>query len=216
MDISVCQISSKKRLELEVVCKEARCNYHKIGDCYPFERIGPEGLCIAAYHNAYPFCLALLYGGRLSQGKHNGNKVYVRCPSPENYVVMEIFRTPLSLRMKILRMIKQVVNVIYPVGINRSRIMIKIVKRKGNCPLGHRAGDVFEFDLGNFQVTKNLILKLGYPEEVCPAAFDNIYPFLGAYLMKRKLPWTNKDFQSIVQCPDHKANVTFKIKTKQN
>jgi uncharacterized repeat protein (TIGR04076 family) len=117
--------------------------------------------------------------------------------------------------MKILKTIKQVVNTAVPVGIIRNRVMIKIIKKEGNCPCTYRDGDVFEFNPGNLQITKDMILSLGYPKEICPAAFDSIYPFLGAYLIRQKLPWANKDFRSIIQCPDHNANVSFKIKNKQ-
>lgn len=208
MKTSTCN-SSCNFTAFKVVKKEGRCNYHKAGGYHDSTTFGPIGLCLEAYHNAYPYCLGMLYGAEFES--EGSPPPLIRCPSPENYVIMEIAKSPLSLRFKFLNIIKRIVNKFFPIAIPRHRIFLKVRKVVGDCPKKHKAGEVFEFNLGNMQLTKNTIIPLGYPSEMCPAAFDNVYPFIGVYSLSKKFPWTKDGSPSIIQCPDHKANISFRF-----
>lgn len=208
MNTSTCN-SNCNFTTFKVVKKEGRCNYHKARECQDNTTLGPKGLCLEVYHNAYPHCLGMLYGAT-SEDECTASHL-IRCPSHENYVVMEIVRSPLFLRFKLLNIIKKIVNKFFPIAIPRCRILLKVRKVIGDCPKKHKTGDAFEFNLGNLQLTSNIIIPLGYPSEMCPAAFDNLYPFIGWHSLNKRLPWINDDNHSILQCPDHKSNISFRF-----
>lgn len=209
MKVSTCNYFDGET-KFTVIQKDGRCNYHKIDSQYAKSKLAPKGLCIEAYHNIYPHCLAMLYSADLST-ENEGEDVLVRCPSVDSYVAIKIIKATLPLRIKVLNIMKSLVNRIYPVAISRRRISIEIAHVTGDCPNKHITGEIFEFNLGNLQITKNIIVSLGYEKELCPAAFDSLYPFLGWYYIAGKLPWTRKNSLPIVQCPDHKANVSFEL-----
>ena len=212
MEISTCNFTTEGTC-VTVIKKEGRCNYHKAGNFFDIKEFGPKGLCIEAYHSVYPFCLGMLYGADLFGNKEAENNL-AHCPSADNYVVMKINSAPLPLRIKALNIVKSFVNSFYPVAFSKRRIFIEIVEVTGVCPKNHKTGEMFEFNLGNLQLTKNVIISLGYEKEMCPAAFNSLYPFLGWYSITKKMPWAQKDSQSVLQCPDHKANVSFEFNEK--
>ncbi|MDY6863961.1 MAG: hypothetical protein SV062_13360 [Thermodesulfobacteriota bacterium] len=199
--------SSIKSLPIVLSCikKDARCGYHKIGQIYKFPDICPEGLCPEAYHNLYYITLGILFNA-----KYKEEKLIVKCPGIKNYVVFEAGFEKLNLRFKLLNIVKKMLRRFYPGQIYQGRLFWEITSIKGECPQIHSIGSRFYINRGNFQITPNLLFPLGELHELCPAVFDNLFPYLYSWKLEKGIPYTN-DSNNLIQCPDHKANITFKI-----
>jgi uncharacterized repeat protein (TIGR04076 family) len=154
----------------------------------------------------------LLFGASFHEKESRKDSLILKCPAVKNFVVMEIQKVPLPFKLKLLNILKKMVHPLYPAAIFNCGIRIKILETKGKCLNGHIVGDTFEFNLGNFQLTSKYVLNIGYPRELCPAAFDNLYPYLGYVRWEGKLPWTPEAEINRIGCPDHKASVEFQIK----
>ena len=65
---------------------------HKVGDTFVQENeVTVGGICSAAYNTILPYIVALLYGGSFPYQKEDG-AVILRCPDPENRLVLELKR----------------------------------------------------------------------------------------------------------------------------
>jgi len=175
-------------VQVASLCKS--CRYHRhLGQKYDPAHLSPQGLCLSAYQTAYPYCLALLYNADL------GKKVIVRCPNPKNYIEMEITKSPIAptaliaLKRKLLSLLA---NLCRPFDLPDHRITIKIVSQKGVCPKNYSIGQTFKFNLYR-------------QNEICPAGFYQLYPFL---IQVHKKP-------IFVSCPDDNV-VVYKVSNLTN
>jgi len=188
-------------------CKEYKgkvgditCKYHReIGKTYDIEHLGPKGICLDLYHAAYPYCLALLHGAEFSWMKDkNPNSVFGQCSAPIKCVYFEVIR-------------KKLPETIINQGVKKEQqILIKIKEIEDsegeynnsciNCP--HKSGQVFEFNQGDFL------------DELCPAAFNNLWPSLKTILNDGKIHW-EKNGKIYGRCPDNDTRIAFEIKKNE-
>lgn len=144
--------------------------------------------CPDALFVAYPYALALLYG---AEGECQKGRVHLRCPHPQG-IVMEVRRVhcrPLWLRL-LKRLFDWVVaRVLYPVDWEDWHIRVRVLENRGACPANYVPGTTYW-------------LNVRRTDELCPAAFHGIYPFVladhGAGAEERSIPRR-------LHCPDHEG-----------
>lgn len=182
----VCQFSNGGFFDLRVLSRDThKCRYHKKDQHYSQQQMVPRGLCIEAFHSIYPFALGLLYGA-------NKNRFQVMCPKGE--VIFDVRREPVDSIKKLKFHLKSLIDPFYPVDPRKHKVLIKVVECKGICLKKHEGGQEFEFN----QEKRT---------ELCPAAFDSIFPYIYAYETSKKIP----DYCSL-SCQDHLTNVVFALK----
>lgn len=209
--MNTCEYSSSlnnSSFFVQCVRKDSRCGYHKKGHRLRFLEWMPKNLCPEAYHNLYYFTLGILFGV-----KFEDNKVAIKCPSSENYVVFSAYGGKLNYRFKLLNLIKRILSKLYYGQCYKSSLFWRIIEIKGVCPYGHLLGQRFQINKGNFQLTQDLIFPLGEPKELCPGIFDNLFPYLQILQSEGRFPFSDVS-SDFIQCPDHKANITFRVDKK--
>ncbi len=190
---------------IDCVNKEGRCSYHTENQHFEFTELFPAKLCPEAYHNLHCISLGLLFNATFSE-----KQLIAKCPGTENYVVFKAGFDKLNLRFKFLNLVKYLLYRIYPGQIFRGRLFWTVAEVKGKCPLEHKVGSKFYINLGSLQITKDLLFPLGEPHSICPALFDNLFPYMQNYRLEKTGGYFDSS-DNRIQCPDHLANVTFKI-----
>lgn len=81
-----------------------------------------------------------------------------------------------------------------------SKVKIRITRilEKGECPLGHKAGE-----------------KFIYPEDrgkICASAMHSIFPAVRVLQFGGSFPWEDDPDHAVVCCPDAKNPVVFDLK----
>jgi uncharacterized repeat protein (TIGR04076 family) len=190
---------------IECVNKEGRCGYHTVNQHFRYTELFPAGLCPEAYHNLHCASLGLLFNATFSE-----KQLVAKCPGTENYVVFKAGFDKLNLRFRLLNLVKYLLYRIYPGQIFRGRLFWTVTEIKGKCPLEHKVGSRFYINLGNLQITQDLLFPLGEPHSICPAVFDNLFPYLQSYRLEKAGSYFG-GLGNRIQCPDHLANITFKI-----
>ena len=79
------------------------------------------------------------------------------------------------------------------------KIIITIVEQSGFCDAGHKKGQEFIYE--------------GKLPDICPAAWDALYPYVRVLQFGGNLPW-EKEGEAYVACPDHRNPVVFKLERK--
>lgn len=176
---------------LVITHKEGRCNYHVPGSV-PVRTIAPKGMCHVAYHALLPHALGVLYSGTVA--------VEADCPSPENPVRFRIEATVLPIQFRLLNILKRLVHrFLFPLALFERGVTMTVVS-EGPCPRAMRVGKEFSLNIGNVQLTNDVILPFGSPEDICPAAAAALYPFMAH---------SRPDTRISVFCPDHRARMEF-------
>lgn len=88
-----------------------------------------------------------------------------------------------------------------PCDYQLKQIFIKVIGSKKPCPMGHKKGDMFEFNLGN-------------KEEICPVSFESLYPIIYSLnIRKLNKPISNvEDKEPIcINCPSHTVSIKYNI-----
>ena len=189
---------------LECGSKGGRCNYTKLGQGFDYDNLAPKGLCPEAYHNLYHSSLTPLFGGNLPK-----NQKMVKCSGVDNYVVYRASFEKLNFRFRLFNIIKYLLRKVYFGQIYKGRLAWTVSEVKGTCPLNQKVGDRFFINQGNMQIKGNLTLNLGEPLGLCPAVFDNLFPYLYGFKKEGGFPFQDKG--KLIQCPDHNVSVTFGV-----
>jgi uncharacterized repeat protein (TIGR04076 family) len=82
--------------------------------------------------------------------------------------------------------------IVFPVDVIDMDISISVKCAEGYCPAGHQAGQVYVF---------NICL----PDELCPASFHAVFPYLCLLSHGKSLPWGESVDGCHVHCPDHRG-----------
>lgn len=81
-------------------------------------------------------------------------------------------------------------------GVKKFRAKV-IEQVRGECPAGHKVGDVFEF--GRM-----------CPGNLCITAFHSVYPLSLAYWCGARVPWEPSG-KAKIACPDSKNILVFEL-----
>lgn len=194
---SICE--PLKKQEIKAIKMERICSrYHLL----PTKRYAPrepcdQKLCLEAYHICYPHCLALSYGASLNNNLNDF--ICLRCPSPNHYLKLKIIKKP-KIGNTFFRFLDTVLKHIMPRDILCSNVYIQVVDQKGKCPKNIKKGNIFKFN-NTFGHT-----------ELCPAAFDSLYPSMRLLDKKILPPWSKNGLTATAQCPDHITSIKFQLK----
>lgn len=190
------EFSKTNNYSLEVIDQDSnRCRYHRRGFKYSPTQIVPKGLCPEAFHSIYPFALGLLYHANTSD-KENRNSFLVRCP--EGSVIFEVRRVAKKFLKHLEFQLKKVISVFYSVDLREYDILISVVESGDECLRNHRVGQEFEFNQEK-------------QSELCPAAFDSIFPFVYASVSSKE----NAPKDCFLSCQDHLTNIVFGLNANQ-
>ena len=190
----VCDFSKFHDSSLEVAATDNhRCRYHKKGLKYSDSQMIPKGLCAEAFHSIYPFALGLLYR---TNSNYTKDSCFVRCP--EGNVIFEVRRVPKKFLKRMEFQLKRIVNIIYPVDPREYDILISVSESSDTCAMNHGIGQEYEFN----QEKKT---------ELCPAAFDSLFPFVYATASSEN----NDSGDYLLSCQDHLTNIVFNVSLNQ-
>lgn len=191
--IKVKHIANNHKQNLEKQSPKQTCKYYRYcNEAFDLEHLGPKGLCLDLYFAAYPYFLALLYGAKFSW-ENDKNTVHAQCPAPSGSVHFEVRRIPLEkeiLSEGIKKKVKIIVKITY--------IEEQVGDYNYSCICSQKVGQEFEFNQGDFL------------EQMCPAAFYNIYPTIKSMLLNREKRWS-KGGKVYMQCPDNNIGIMFEI-----
>jgi uncharacterized repeat protein (TIGR04076 family) len=142
---------------------------------------------------AYPYALSLLYDAQFSwRKKIDKDSVVAQCLRPKNQMVFMIKRVKNPhINKALLKKYQE----------ERYKIIIDFIRKKGgkkDCSdcLGYKnmiVGKGFEFNRGDLS-------------PICPAAFNQMFPYLAALLLSGQ-----KKFKVKFACPDPRTNVIFQL-----
>jgi uncharacterized repeat protein (TIGR04076 family) len=173
--------------------KKHTCKYYRsMLEEFGLNSLGPEGICLDLYYAAYPYCLALLYGAKFTW-ENDKNAVNAQCPAPAGNVHFQVMRKPLKKQI-ISNGIKKKCRIIIKI----THIEKSVLKCKNGCDCKLMAGQKFEFNQGDDL------------NQMCPAAFYNIYPNIKTFMNSKKASWM-KDGKIFMQCPDNISGIMFEI-----
>jgi uncharacterized repeat protein (TIGR04076 family) len=189
----VCNFALNNGRRLVVENCEKPCRYHKAGNYYDFHHIVPPGLCPEAFHAIYPQCLGLLY-----KGDFGGlDSLKASCPKPDG-VVFEVKRIKQrSFWRRGGQVLRKLLSKVYPAEVLDYDIKISPVEIKGNCDKNIKIDTEYYFNLYN-------------TKELCPAAFDSLFPFVftSSFVSENNIKTNRLGF---LACPDHKTNIVFQL-----
>lgn len=194
----LCESAISESTVIRVTTEKGRCRYHlENSKDFGFNQLAPDGLCIHAFHSAYSSCLRLLY-----TGKKNNFAARFICPDVKGSVEFETLAVRHSnIRFRLMQTLKYCLRRIgVPCDYLIKRILIKVTNSKNVCPMGHKIGDTFEFNLGD-------------KPEICPASFESVYPVFYAVKLKQALGEADviNTEPLCLECPSHSVNIRYHI-----
>lgn len=176
-----------KNLLVSVKRIETKCRYHHSLITYPADYLAAPGLCLDAFHAAYPFALALLYDADFSRREEKG-AVTVTCPK-DNGIKLLIKREE-KHSLFYLRSIKFLERIFelffYPVDKIYNEISLTVVSNAAGCPRGYLGKEKYLLNIRNQKI-------------ICPASFNSIFPSLVKMSCGRK---GANEIVRLLCCPD--------------
>ena len=143
----ICKTALELNSRISTVTSQERCRYHsEDSKTFDASQLTPDGLCIHAFHSVYSACLKFLY----TEIKNNVETSIV-CPETNGSVEFEVMGVKhANIRHRVLNTLKYYLRRVgIPCDYQMRRIFIKVTSVKKPCPMKHREGDIFEFNLGN-------------------------------------------------------------------
>ena len=80
-----------------------------------------------------------------------------------------------------------------------TEVIARVISQQGTCEASHRVGDEFTIE----------ILK---QPDMCPFAFNSIFPFAQVLLFDGAFPWEKDPDRTTVACPDPNNPVVFELR----
>lgn len=157
------------------------CKYHKrAGQKYSANDIIKD-FCFDAFYTAYPYCLAFLYNAKFP----HKNNITLSCPQQKGVVfTLERLRRWNPLVVLLLKLLKKASKQFsYPLDIEDHQVKLTVIENNGSCPKAYQPGKSYEFNIRQL-------------DQLCPASFYQLYPFIVSGLKNIKL-----------HCPDHEGMV---------
>ncbi|HIF03703.1 MAG TPA: hypothetical protein EYQ84_10645 [Nitrospinaceae bacterium] len=181
------------QLKLVYDANDNRCRYHEKSSGDKSINIFSQGMCPIAYMNLYPTLFALHLNQEPNQLKIDPQNHVIYCPVGSDGVQFKVYtkRLKFNLRAYLKVAIYWLANKIMPVEVFNKTTHIEVLSEGGGCPLNIKKGDNFYFNLD-------------HTDELCPAAFNSVYPFLDVI---------NNNFTA--GCPDYRTHVSFNAPSKE-
>lgn len=195
-----CDLNNIKSLSVSVVSHSKLCRYYQEpGQIVEFMNLAPSGFCLPAYYSAYTYSLSLLYDGADFEKAGREKTAELFCCLKGNDYIKMLVSTKRNIFTYILNFIEKTLRFIgYPKDVLDKAVKIEVSEVKGHCPKGLVAGHKVNFNLYNKQ-------------ELCPAVFYNLFPYL-CMLNRKIFPYWVKDESRIdIHCPDACADITYRI-----
>jgi len=85
------------------------------------------------------------------------------------------------------------------VGKEPRKIIAKVISRKGYCAIGHKVGDIIEFD------------HFGVKGDICINALFTMLPVAYAMMHNSYFPWLKDQCKELHACPDPHNPVVFEL-----
>lgn len=164
-----------------------RCRYHPIRS--KKQKIGliRKGMCPVGYMSLYPFLFALHCSRDRTKLKLDIDRMVKQCPLGEEGATFKV--NVEKIRFGLLEYVKnlarRLINLVIPCEVHDKNIVIEVIDKAAGCPLEFSKGDQFSFNIDR-------------TDEMCPAAFNSVYPFLD--LLSNN---------AVVGCPDYRTHVRF-------
>lgn len=181
-------------IKLKVVNSNGKCHYHPAaGQEINLKESLPKGMCPYIYVAAYPYALSLLYDAEFSwRKKADKDSVIAQCLRPKNQMVFMVKRiaNP-NIDKERLKKFEE----------ERYKIFIKLLEKNG---VGNDCSDCLGYE--NMIVGKEFEFNRGDLPEICPAAFNQMFPYLIEFIY-------SKESSGVAQyaCPDPKTNIIFEM-----
>jgi uncharacterized repeat protein (TIGR04076 family) len=197
-----CYLNRIDSLSVSVVSHSRLCRYYqRPGRSVPFERLIPPGFCLPAYYAAYPYALSLLYDGVNFEKIGREHAASLTCHNSSDCIHMRV-RTKRNIFSPLLNFVETVLRALgFPKDVLDKTVEIQVVGSQGNCVKDLTAGRIVYLNLYN-------------REELCPALFHNLFPFI-VMLDKRVFPyWAEERRRIDVHCPNAAADIVYRIDIK--
>ncbi|MHA1769909.1 MAG: TIGR04076 family protein [Candidatus Thorarchaeota archaeon] len=85
------------------------------------------------------------------------------------------------------------------VGQAPRKVVARVINQKGYCAIGHKVGDVIEFD------------HFGVKGDICINALFTMLPVVYAMMHNSYFPWAEDQCKELHACPDPNNPVVFEL-----
>ncbi|MBY8997768.1 MAG: TIGR04076 family protein [Candidatus Thorarchaeota archaeon] len=83
------------------------------------------------------------------------------------------------------------------------KVSARVISQKGFCAIGHKVGDIVEFD------------HFGVTGDICVNALFTMLPVVYAMMHNAYFPWAEDQCKELHACPDPKNPVVFELDRSQ-
>lgn len=182
----------EQNLKLFFDANDNRCRYHSKNADKKEVNILSQGMCPVAYMNLYPALFALHLNHNESKLKINPREHVIQCPLGSDGITFKVYtsKSEFSLMGYLRNLIRRTANLFIPVEMYDKSTRIEAINEGKGCAFGITKGKKFYFNLD-------------HTDELCPAAFNSVYPFLDT-----------KQPDLLVGCPDYRTHVSFSTEEK--
>jgi uncharacterized repeat protein (TIGR04076 family) len=89
------------------------------------------------------------------------------------------------------------------IGTEPKKVIARVVSQKGYCAIGHKVGDIIEFD------------HYGVQGDICINALFTMLPVVYAMMHNAYFPWSTDHCKEFHACPDPSNPVVFELDRSQ-
>ncbi len=89
------------------------------------------------------------------------------------------------------------------IGKEPRKVIARVISQEGYCAIGHKVGDVIEFD------------HFGVKGDICVNALFTMLPVVYAMMHNAYFPWAEDHCKELHACPDPKNPVVFELDRSQ-
>jgi hypothetical protein len=170
---------------VDVYGMKRSCAYHRRARTFPKENLAPPGLCLMAYHTAYPTLLAMLYGKALP------DTVRFSCQGAESRIEFALERKARVIKPFLDIFEKVLAFTPVRLDIIKYRVKLKVISIEGSCEKHMTRGDVY---------------LLGKRRYLCPSSFYSLFPAMVSRL------GSQGQAACTCSCTSVPCHVTYKIR----
>ncbi len=186
----LCALVLEELKEDDIIVAEIndnRCRYHSIRSKKQKIDLIRKGMCPVGYMSLYPFLFALHCSRDRTKLKLDVDRMVKQCPLGEEGATFKVNveRIRFGLLEYVKNLARRLINLVIPCEVHDKHIVIEVMDKAAGCPLEFRKGDQLSFNIGR-------------TDEMCPAAFNSVYPFLDLIANN-----------GVVGCPDYRTHVRF-------